>query len=241
MSPGSAQEPGKNIIGIMEIITILLADDHTIVREGFRKMLELEEDFKVVGEARDGRQAIALASKLRPAVVLMDIAMPLLNGLEASRQLHKVLPEIKVLILSAHSDDAYLKKAVESGAAGYLLKLTSTHDVCQAIREVHRGKTFFGPSISKPLNCISSKTASRTGALSNKEVQLTSREVEALQLIAEGKANKEIASVLGISVKTVEKHREHLMTKLNIHDTAGLTRYAIGAGIVENSVSLTII
>jgi len=223
----------------MKTITILLADDHTIVREGFRKMLELEPGFEIVGEAQNGREAIALAAKLHPAVVLMDIAMPLLNGLESTRQILKGLPATRVLMLSAHSDFAYVQNTLESGAAGFLLKQTSTHEVCRAIREINAGKTFFSPSIAKQLN--HQKSVNRDGQPSQQAVQLTSREMEVLQLIAEGKANKETASELGIAIKTVEKHREHLMQKLNIHDTAGLTRYAISAGIIENSVQLTIV
>jgi DNA-binding NarL/FixJ family response regulator len=225
----------------MKRITVLLAEDHTIVREGFRKMLELEDDLEVIGEAQDGRQAVALAKKLRPAVVLMDIAMPLLNGLEATRQVLKILPLTKVLMLSAHSDDAYVKNATESGAVGFLLKQTSAHDVCRAIREVHQGKTFFSPSISRRQDRIHPLTPDRAGGLTKKAASLTSREMEVLQLIAEGKANKETASELGIGIKTVEKHREHVMQKLDIHDTAGLTRYAISVGIIESSVQLTIV
>lgn len=225
----------------MSRITVLLAEDHTIVREGFRKMLELEADIKVVGEAQDGRQAVALAKKIRPAVVLMDIAMPLLNGLEATRQLLKLVPTTKVIMLSAHSDDAYVHNATESGAVGFLLKQTSAHDVCRAIREVQKGKTFFSPPISKRQERLNLQTLDRAGSLRKKVVQLTSREMEVLQLIAEGKANKETAAELGIGIKTVEKHREHLMQKLDIRDTAGLTRYAIGAGIIESSVQLTIV
>jgi len=225
----------------MKRITVLLAEDHMIVREGFRKMLELEDDLEVVGEAQDGRQAVALAKKLCPDVVLMDIAMPLLNGLEATRQVLKAVPTTKVLILSAHSDDAYVKNATESGAAGFLLKQTSAHDVCRAIREVQKGNTFFSPEIAKRRHDRNQKAPDRSGALKPRNGQLSSREAEVLQLIAEGKANKETAGELGISIKTVEKHRENLMAKLNIHDTAGLTRYAIGAGIIESSVQLTIV
>ncbi|HTV42821.1 MAG TPA: response regulator transcription factor [Candidatus Sulfotelmatobacter sp.] len=225
----------------MKRITVLLAEDHTIVREGFRKMLELEDDLEAVGEAKEGRQAVALVKKIRPNVVLMDIAMPLLNGLEATRQILKAIPGVRILILSAHSDDAYIKNATEAGAMGFLLKQTSSHEVCRAIREIHQGKTFFSSSISARLNCLRPQPSGRAGLLKKKAASLTSREMEVLQLIAEGSANKQIASELGIGIKTVEKHREHLMQKLDIHDTAGLTRYAIGAGIIESSVQLTIL
>ncbi len=212
-----------------------------IVREGFRKMLELEDDIEVVGEAQDGRQAVAMVGKLRPDVVLMDIAMPLLNGLEAARQVRKAFPATKILMLSAHNDDAYVNNATEAGAVGFLLKQTSAHDVCRAIREVHKGNTFFTPSVSKRQGRLNPQLTGRAGVTGKKIAQLTSREMEVLQLIAEGKANKETASELGIGIKTVEKHREHLMEKLDIHDTAGLTRYAISAGIIESSVQLTIL
>lgn len=225
----------------MKEITVLLAEDHTIVREGFRNLFELEADINVVGEAQDGRQAVALANKLCPDVVVMDIAMPLLNGLEATRQVLAILPATRILMLSAHSDDAYVQSALESGAVGFLLKQTSAHDVCRAIREVCKGKTFFSPSISKRFDHLRPQASHREGGMHKKASRLTSREREVLQLIAEGKANKQTAAELGIGLKTVEKHREHLMKKLDIHDTAGLTRYAISAGIIESSVQLTIV
>jgi DNA-binding NarL/FixJ family response regulator len=204
-------------------------------------MLELENDIQVVGEAQDGRQAVALAKKLRPAVVLMDIAMPLLNGLEATRQILKAVPATKVVILSAHNDDAYVKNATDSGAMGFLLKQNSSHVVCDAIREVQKGKTFYGPTIARRLHQLEGKSSDRVGRSQSRNARLTSREMEVLQLIAEGKANKETAAELGISIKTVEKHREKVMSKLDVHDTAGLTRYAISAGIIESSVQLTIV
>ena len=225
----------------MKRITILLAEDHEIVREGFRNLLGQEADFTVVGEAKNGREAVALVKKLKPAVVLMDIAMPLLNGLEATRQIVKAVPATKVLMLSAHSDDAYIQDATAAGARGFLLKQSTAHMLAEAVREVHNGNTFFSPSVAKRLAKRDQKTPDRKGVTKARKTNLTSREMEVLQLIAEGQANKETASELGITIKTVEKHREHLMEKLDIHDTAGLTRYAIGAGIIESSVQLTII
>ena len=224
----------------MKRITVLLAEDHQIVREGFRSLLKHEDDIEVVGEAETGRQAVALVKKLRPAVVVMDIAMPLLNGLEATRQIRKDCPATKVLILSAHSDDAYVEQGIELGAAGFLLKQTSSHNLATAIREVQKGNTFFCPAISKRLNGRNPKSPSRRGEPRKKINRLSSREVEVLQLIAEGQPNKQVAAELGVSFKTVDKHRQHLMSKLNIHDVAGLTRYAISAGIVESSVQVTI-
>jgi len=174
-------------------------------------------------------------------VVLMDIAMPRLNGLEATRQILQAAPATRVLFLSAHSDDAYVAQVAALGASGYLIKQTSAHVLSKAIREVQKGKKFFSPSIARRLPASTQKSAGRAGSSKKPASHLSSRETEVLQLIAEGKANKETALELDISIKTVEKHRQHLMTKLNIHDTAGLTRYAIAAGIIESSVQLTII
>ncbi len=224
----------------MSAITVLLAEDHTIVREGLRALLKLDPDLQVVGEAENGRQAVALAATLCPDVIVMDIAMPLLNGMEAARQILHATPKTKVLMLSAHSDDAYVEKVMALGASGYLIKQTAAHVLPAAIRDVHRGKPFLSPSIAKRLLEHEKKARARGDLPGKKSAALTSRETEVLQLVAEGKANKETADELHISVKTVEKHRQSLMEKLNIHDTAGLTRYAISTGIIESSVQVTI-
>jgi DNA-binding NarL/FixJ family response regulator len=224
----------------MKRITVLLAEDHTIVREGFRSLLKHESDIEVVGEAETGRQAVQLTRKLRPAVVVMDIAMPLLNGLEATRQIRKTFPDTKVLILSAHSDDAYVEQMTALGAAGFLLKQTSSHALATAIREVQKGNTFFSPAVAKRVRARDQKSLDRGGKFKKKNNRLSSREVEVLQLIAEGKPNKQVAAELGVSFKTVDKHRQHLMGKLDIHDVAGLTRYAIAEGIIESSVRVTV-
>jgi len=224
----------------MKVITVLLADDHHIVREGLRHLLDAEGDIKVVGEAETGREAVRLAIKLQPEVVVADIAMPLLNGFEATRQILKAVPTTKVLILSAHSDDEYVEQVVALGAVGYLVKQTSSQILAKAIREVLKGNIFIDPSIFKRFQERNLKLRDRKGIPKKKNIHLSSREAEVLQLIAEGRANKQMADELQISIKTVEKHRQHLMEKLNIHDTAGLTRHAISTGIIENSVQRTI-
>ncbi len=226
---------------IMKRITVLLAEDHQLVREGFRSLLEHEPDIEVVGEAATGRQAVQRTRKLRPEVVVMDIAMPLLNGLEATRQIRKDFPGTKVLVLSAHGDDAYVEQVTELGASGFLVKQTSSQNLATAIREVQKGNTFFRPAISKRLNGHDRKLLGRAGQLKKRRNRLSPREAEVLQLIAEGKPNKQVAEELGVSFKTVDKHRQHLMAKLNIHDVAGLTRYAISAGIIESSVRVTLV
>jgi len=224
----------------MSRITILLVDDHTVVREGFRKMLEFDKDLSIVGEAKDGREAVTLVEQLRPEVVLMDIAMPRLNGLAATRQMLKLRPTTKVLILSAHGDESYVKSAAEAGAKGFMLKQTTMEEVGKAIRAAQQGKPFFSVQAPGTYPDPSSRSSARLKIPDGKSPQLTSREMEILQLVAEGSGNKEIALELSIGIKTVEKHREHLMSKLGLHDTAGLTRYAISAGIIESSVQVTI-
>lgn len=226
----------------MKKITVVLAEDHLIVREGLRALLNSEQDIEVVGEADTGRKAVELARKLSPGVVVMDIAMPNLNGLEATRQILQAKSTVKVLILSAHSDDAYVEHVMELGASGYLVKQTAAHVLPEAIRAVSKGGTFFSPGIARRREQRENRNPEIGRVKSpRKPVKLTSREMEVLQLIAEGKANKQTAGELHISIKTVEKHRQSLMEKLNIHDTAGLTRYAISSGVIESSVQPTTI
>jgi len=222
-------------------ITIILAEDHAVVRQGLCALLNAEGQFAILGEARTGREAVAMALSLRPDVILMDIAMPVLNGLEATRQILAANPAAKVVILSAHSDDVYVERMNAAGVSGFLEKQTSAEVLTKAICEVARGKTYFSPSIAKRLPQDPSQPRDREGLPKTNGNHLTSRESEVLQLIAEGSANKQVAAELGISIKTVEKHRQHVMDKLDIHETAGLTRYAIAQGIVESSVNLTIV
>jgi DNA-binding NarL/FixJ family response regulator len=220
----------------MQKITVLLADDHTVVRQGLRALLQAESNIEIVGEAENGRQAVQLTAKLLPDVVVMDIAMPLLNGLEATRQINRETPATKVLILSSYNDDEYVHQLTEAGACGYLVKQTAANDLVKAIGEAKRGNAFFSPSISKRLLDQYREAFVKGTPVSKNGDLLTCRESEVLQLIAEGKANKQIAAELCISIKTVEKHRQQVMNKLHIHDIAGLTRYAISKGIIESNV-----
>jgi len=219
-------------------ITVVLADDHTVVREGLRSLLNATPDIQVVGEAHNGRMAVQVAQKVAPDVVVMDIAMPLLNGVEATRQILRDTPNAKVLILSSYTDDEKVAQLIEHGAIGYLVKQAASCDLVKAIREASKGNAFFSPCISKHLleQCRDSFTKGE--AVRTKADRLTTREAEVLQLIAEGYPNKQIADVLTISIKTVEKHRQQLMNKLNIHDIAGLTRYATARGVIERTVPL---
>ena len=221
-------------------ITVLLAEDHAIVRQGLCALLKADGGFDLVGEARTGREAVELARALKPEVILMDIAMPVLNGLEATKQVLTANPAARILILSAHSDDEYIERMIAAGVAGFLEKQTSADVLAKAIREVAKGHQYFTASIARRLGARAGKPRDRDGLLKANGKRLTARECEVLQMVAEGSANKQIAAELGISIKTVEKHRQHLMDKLDIHDTAGLTRYAISAGFIESVVQVTI-
>jgi len=209
-----------------------------VVRQGLHSLLSGEADINVVGEASNGRQAVEMAHQLKPNIIVMDLAMPQLNGMEAARQIISDGLPSKVLILSSYDDDEYVRQLTEAGASGYLIKQTAATDLIKAVREASRENVFISPSIAKRLR-DSTRAIGADGRPSRRRVKsLTSRELEVLQLIAEGHLNKQIAGVLGISIKTVEKHRQHLMNKLNIHEIAGLTRYAIAHGIVENRGSI---
>src|SRR5437899_3916257 len=220
---------------MMKRIGVLLVDDHTVVRQGLRALIQSEQDIEVIGEAENGRQAVMQARKTPPDVVVMDVAMPLLNGLEATRQILKALPTAKVLVLTSYGDDECVQQLMHAGASGYLIKQTAANDLLKAIREVQRGNAFFSPSIARRLR-DQCRDAFTVGTTTRKTGELTSREAEVLQLIAEGFSNKQIAGELSISIKTVEKHRQQVMNKLNIHDVAGLTRHAIAKGMVERTL-----
>lgn len=214
-------------------IRILIADDHAVIREGLKLLISSCEDMEVVGEASHGHQAVQMALGLRPDVILLDIAMPRLNGMEAARQIIRDWPKARVLILSSYREDEHVRISLNNGVTGYVAKHSAMKEVLQAIREVHANRSYFSPQIASRLSnlMLTQLQGSRAG---RGPEQLSSRQVETLQLIAEGHGNKQIADVLGISVKTVEKHRQEMMDKLNIHDIAGLTRYAVQHGLVES-------
>ncbi len=221
----------------MSNITVLLADDHNIVRQGLKALLLAEGDITIVAEAQSGREAVQLVSQHRPEVVIMDLAMPLLNGSEATRQILKAVPTAKVVVLSSYGDDEHIQQAIGAGAAAYLLKQTAAADLVKAIREVKKGNAYFSPAIAMRLREKTCAAMDLPEPAKAPEVELTSREMEVLQLIAEGFANKQIAAELGLSVKTVEKHRQAVMKKLDIHDIAGLVRHAVMKGIIEMNVA----
>jgi DNA-binding NarL/FixJ family response regulator len=209
-------------------------DDHTVIREGLRAMLSSHPDLQIIGEAASGQEAVALVRQAHPDVVLMDIAMPHLNGLEATRQILKAAPATKVLVLTSYSDEECVERLMKAGAAGYLVKHTAANELPQAIREVRRGNAFFSPAIAKHLR-QQAQAALNRDRYGEDDTQLTARELEVLQLVAEGYSNREAADKLNISIKTIEKHRQQVMNKLNIHEVAGLTRYAIAQGIVPKA------
>ena len=218
-------------------ITVLLAEDHIIMRQGITALLEADGHFSLLGGAKNGREAVDMALALRPDVIVMDIAMPILNGLEATHQIIAANPAARILILSAHSDDAYIKRVRQAGAVGFLEKQSSVETLAVAICEIALGGVFFSPAIARRLHdFLDLPTSANRGTRG----ELTRREAEVLQMVAEGYPNKGIAATLAISIKTVEKHRQHLMEKLNLHDIAGLTRHAISAGVIENSVQSTL-
>jgi DNA-binding NarL/FixJ family response regulator len=210
-------------------IRVLLADDHTLVRAGIRSLLEKLPGILVVAEASEGGEVLPLVTEHKPHVVLMDIAMPKLNGLDATRQLTDLHPRVRVVILSIYSDEEYVYQALRAGASGYLLKGASIEELDLAIRSAARGETFLSPQVSRPLidEYIRRTRASHPGEI------LSTRQRQVLQLIAEGKTMKQVALELGISVKTAETHRAQLMDRLNIHDVAGLVRYAIKMGLAN--------
>jgi DNA-binding NarL/FixJ family response regulator len=215
----------------MDRISILLADDHTILRESLRMRLEREPDLTVVGEAEDGRASVTMASQLKPDVVVMDIAMPLLNGLEATRQIKCQCPNVRVLILSQYDNEEYIHQALEAGAMGYILKDAAAVELISAIRSLHRGEAVLSPAITRlVIEDYLRWGGNRPGEKGN---GLSARESEILQLIAEGYTNKQIAEILTISVKTVQAHRLNLMQKLNLHDRGELIKYAIQKKIIE--------
>ena len=216
----------------MNPIRVLLADDHTLIRAGLRMVVVSQPDFTVVGEANDGREAVALAEQLKPDVVVMDIGMPSLNGIEACRQIHDSLPGSQVIMLSMHSDEGYVLRALKAGAKGYMLKDSAEADLASAIRAVTAGKSFFSPAVSKILLEDYMRKLKRTGAEDSFDL-LSPREREVLQLVAEGKSSKEVANLLSLSVYTVETHRAKLMQKLNLHNIPELILYAVRKGVIS--------
>ncbi len=216
----------------MKKITVIISDDHTVFRAGLRLLLDATDDIEVIGEAENGHRAVGEAKRLRPNLMIMDIAMPLLNGVEAARKIALQVPATKVLILSSYSDDQCVQKSIAAGVAGYLMKEAAATDLLQAIRDIYNGNAFFSPAISKRL--LNRSTNGDSRFQSSTAPALTSRQTEVVQLIAEGFSSKQMAELLTVSIKTIEKHRQAAMKKLNIHEVATLTRYAISSSIVES-------
>jgi len=218
----------------VQTVRILLADDHTVVRQGLRKVLEERPEWKVVAEAGDGREAVRQAEQLKPDVAIIDVAMPLLNGVEATRQIVKHVPSVRVLVLSMHADDAYVTQILQAGASGYLLKDSADVDLIQAVAAVSQGKSFFSPAVARLM--LDDYVKQRTGdpvVVIDRYETLSDREREVFQLIAEGKTNKDIAGLLFISPSTVETHRAHIMEKLDLHSAAEIVLYAVRKGVIR--------
>jgi two-component system, NarL family, response regulator NreC len=211
----------------MKRIRILLADDHAVVRQGFKMILDAQPDMEIVGEAANGREAVDLAEQLRPDVVVMDVAMPELNGIEATRRLASSVPHARVVALSMHKDSVYVREILRAGARGYLLKDSGAADLVAAIRAVASGESYLSPAVSNAVLDDYRRHATNPIDL------LTSREREVLQLLAEGKTNKEIAGLLNLSVYTVEAHRGRILEKLNLHSIGELVRFAVRSGLIE--------
>lgn len=216
----------------MSRIRILLGDDHTLVRHGIRKILEERPNWEVVAEASDGRDAVRQAEAIDPDVAVLDIGMPLLNGIEATRQIVKRHPDVRVLILSMHADEAYILQALKAGARGYLLKDSADAELIRAVTAVAGGKSFFSPSVAKVMLDDHVRYMTKHGIVDRYE-SLSAREREILQLIAEGHTNKEVADILSVSPATVETHRTHILQKLDVHNTAELVLYAVRRGVIS--------
>ena len=216
----------------MSSVRILLGDDHTLVRHGFRKILEEQPGWTVVGEASDGRDAVSQALALQPDVVVLDIGMPLLNGIEATRQIARRFPKINILILSMHSEEAYITQAMQAGARGYLLKDSADTDLIRAVVAVAAGKSFFSPAVAKVMLDNYVRHLADKGIVDRFD-SLSEREREIFQLIAEAHSNKEIADLLSVSPATVETHRAHILQKLDVHNTAELVLYAVRRGVIS--------
>jgi DNA-binding NarL/FixJ family response regulator len=216
----------------MKKLRILLADDHVVMRTGLRALLERQPNLEVVGETENGRETVALATSLLPDVLVMDVGMPVLNGIEATQTIVTQCPTIAVVILSMHADESYVMRALKAGARGYLLKDSGAADLISAIQAVSQNKSFFSPKVSRILAEDYVRVLKQKGAVDTYDL-LTSREREILQLLAEGKANKEVAADLNISPYTVETHRSHIMEKLNLHNPAELILYAVRKGIIS--------
>ena len=215
----------------MSKIRVLLAEDHTIVRKGLRALLEEEASIEVIGEAEDGREAVQKTQELLPDVVLMDLSMPGLSGLEATRQIKKRVPEVKVVVLTRHANEEYVFQILRAGALGYVVKKAAPTELILAIQSVYRGDSFLSPAISRPV--IEEYIRKAEAMVENRYDTLTNREREVLQLIAEGHSSREIAGLLHITERTVRTHRGHLMDKLDIHSTAELAQYAVRKGVIE--------